>query len=167
MEALQVFEDKKAVEFLISTGVMTEAEIHSRHHIYVERYNKTLEIELRTLAEMVQSMVVPAIEKQMALSSQALASIKSDAAKKVQTDRVARLEKTYADMLTLLDKLDGALEKMLAETDEVARMKNIASTLTPIGNKLRDASDLAETLVSDSLWPLPKYREMLFANTIS
>ncbi len=167
VEALEVFENKKATEFLVKTGVLTEAEIHSRHHVYVERYNKTLEIELRTLAEMVQSMVVPAIEKQLTISGQALDACKSDAVKKAQGARVAKLETAYTTILNELNNLNGALEKLEAEHDEVKKMKLIASTITPVGNALREAADFSETLVSDAVWPIPKYREMLFANTIS
>ncbi len=167
VDALAVFENKKSVEFLSKTGVLTEAEIHSRHHIYVERYNKTLEIELHTLIEMVQSMVVPAIEKQLSLSSTTLTNLKLEKAKKAQTQRLELLESTYADILGELESLNAAFAKLAPETDEVARMKKIASDLTPVGVRLREAADLAETLVSDALWPIPKYREMLFANTIT
>jgi glutamine synthetase len=46
-------------------------------------------------------------------------------------------------------------------------MHFIAKQITEIAKELRSAADSAEVLVADELWPLPKYREMLFANVIS
>jgi len=46
-------------------------------------------------------------------------------------------------------------------------MLTLAKKILPVAAKLRAASDTCEQLVADHLWELPKYREMLFANTIS
>jgi glutamine synthetase len=46
-------------------------------------------------------------------------------------------------------------------------MRLIASDAKPVAQKLREACDAAERLVADEIWPLPKYREMLFSNTMS
>lgn len=166
-DALKVLGNAKSVEFLSQLKVLTPAEIESRHHIAVERYNKTLQIELATLIELVETLVVPALEKQVTLSGTALAALTVDAAKKAQKERAGAIEKVYADILTSLSALKENFHNLHNAGSETQVMDEIAARAIPFAKKLRDACDHAETLVSDALWPLPKYREMLFANTIA
>jgi glutamine synthetase len=59
------------------------------------------------------------------------------------------------------------MDKIRSGHDEAKKMKALSTEAQPAAQKLRDAADRAETMVSDEFWPLPKYREMLFANTLS
>lgn len=167
VEAIQVLNQAKSVEFLSKTKVLTPPEIASRFHIQVERYNKTLQIELSTLVELVETSVVPAIEKQICLSNEALEGMSSEGAKKAQKERVGDIEKAYVEILKGLSALKESLDGLHAAGSEEAVMSEIAKRATPFANKLRAACDKAESLVSDKLWPLPKYREMLFSNLIA
>jgi glutamine synthetase len=167
VEAYEVFNTPKAVEFLVRTNTLTKQEIHSRYHISVERYNKTIEIELHTIAEMVTGTVIPAVEEQLRRSHATLAVLKSATAKDQQQARVTKLEATYGDILTHLNSLHTVLHKAADEKDETKRMRILAAEANPVAGKLREASDTAERMVADELWKLPKYREMLFANTLS
>ncbi len=167
VDALDVWHDAKATDFLIKTSVLTKEEITSRHHVGIERYNKTLQIELNTLAEMVTQFVVPTVEKQIVHSHAALSVLTVTPAKQAQQARVGALETVYAECLKQLEALNEINAKVAADEDEQKRMKRIASEALPVAAKLRDAADRAELLVADDLWPLPKYREMLFANQIS
>jgi glutamine synthetase len=166
-EALEVMKDTKATKFLVDMKVLSEEEIASRYHINIERYVKTLEIELATLSELVTTHVVPAIEKQMTQVSTTADGIKASNLKKTYGDRVKALETTFNDVLSALTDLNGALAKIHKATDESAKIKVITSSGITAAEKLRDAADNAERLVSDDLWPLPKYREMLFSHSIS
>jgi len=166
-EALEVWHNAKSVQFLIDAKVLTKEEIHSRFHVAVERYNKTLQIELATLSELVTGYVIPAVEKQLSLSQAAMAGLVSPTGKGAQKARMAELEKTYAEILAALEGLNGALSKAEGVADEVARMKALAGDVLPVARKLREAADAAEKLVADEFWALPKYREMLFANTLT
>lgn len=166
-DALKVLGNAKAVEFLSSLKILTKPEIESRHHIAVERYNKTLQIELATLIELVETLVVPAMEKQISSCSGALAALTLDAAKKAQKERNGAIEKVYADILVSLQALKETFANLHNVGGETEVMDEILARGIPFAKKLRDACDHAETLVSDALWPLPKYREMLFANTIA
>ncbi len=165
--ASRVFNDPKACEFLVKTKVLTEPEIHSRYHIAVERYNKTLGIELHTLYQMAVEYVVPAIETQITRSSAALDAMKLPAPKAKSQERVAKLEQTFEQVMSNLSALKVSLDKINEVEDETKKMKAIAAEAIPLAKKLRDACDAAEVQVADEVWPLPKYREMLFANTIS
>ncbi len=166
-EALEVLNDKKATEFLRSTKVLSEEELHSRYHIAVERYVKTVEIEITTLHEMVTTMVVPAIEKQLGVLHSTQAAVNSSALKTSYSKRVKALETTLDEILIGLENVETKLAATHKLGDEASKMKSLAKDVQPAALELRTAADKAETLVADEFWPLPKYREMLFANTLS
>lgn len=167
VDAIEVFNDKKSVEFLVKTKTLTEAEIASRYHIAVERYNKTLLIEHTTLLDLVTTQIVPAVETQLKTSNDVLSTLTTTAAKTAQKKRTESLEKVYADILTHAESMEKALTKLHDLGDEGKIMKAIATEITPLAALVRASCDLAETILSDKLWPLPKYREMLFANVIA
>ena len=166
-DALKVFNDKKATQFLVDTKVLSQEEIASRFHINVERYVKTLDIEFMTLNELVKGFVIPAIEKQIIQIGNAHSFVKSAGLKKSHKARLDELEKTFSDILKNLESFEKVMIKSQNLQDEVARMDLIVAQVVPAAEKLRVACDLAETLVSDEYWTLPKYREMLFSNTLT
>ncbi len=166
-DALKVLADKKATEFLISTKVLSEDEIHARYHIGVERYVKTLLIELYTMTDMVNSYVLPALERQIAHTGAAGAVMSAEAKRSFTTARMAPLEKTYEEILGRLGDLKTALDRVDQLHDEEKKMSVIADDLVPLARRLREQCDLAEGMVAEQYWALPKYREMLFANSIA
>jgi glutamine synthetase len=166
-EALEVLKDPKATEFLSNQKVLSGEEIASRYHINVERYVKTLDIELTTLAELATSHVIPAIEKQLRMLHATNAGITASSLKKSHTERVRTLEGVFEDVLSNLSSLEDVILKSREGHDESAKMKYLALTAVPAAAKLRDACDSAERLVADELWPLPKYRVMLFTSVLA
>ncbi|MEQ1876395.1 MAG: glutamine synthetase III [Bdellovibrionia bacterium] len=166
-EALEVLNDTDATQFLVETKVLSKEEIASRYHIAVERYVKTLDIEMGTLSELVNAYVIPAIEKQMGVLSNTADTLSIASVKTAYNKRVKALEETLGDVMSGLEKLETALTKIRAGHDEAKKMRGLSNDAQPLAAALRDAADRAEQLVSDEFWPLPKYREMLFANTLS
>ena len=152
---------------MVDTNVLTQEEINSRYHIAVERYVKTLDIEHLALIELAETYVIPAIEKQFAALAAAHAAIPSKATAKLHETRINKLDTVLGNVLVELEKLKNAIDKSKKSHDEEKRMKDIVDTLQPQSFKLRAACDEAELIVSDEFWPLPKYREMLLANTLA
>jgi glutamine synthetase len=166
VEALEVLTQKASTEFLVSTKTLSESEIASRHHIAVERYNKTLEIELITLLELVHTYVVPSVEAQLVKTGSANEHIVGAPAKKRHGERLESLSTFMGDILAGAEKLESAIAKLHAESSEEKRMRLIAQELLPLSQTLRKACDGVEGLVANDLWPLPKYREMLFTDSL-
>ena len=165
-EALDVLKDKKATQFLVETKVLTGEELESRHHIAVERYIKTLEIEHLTLLSMVQTSVIPALQKNAVEMAQTLEHLRSPSLKTSMQARSSHFESVFARVLESFEKLTGAVEANRQKTSEHDRMLDILQTVQPAVQSLRAAVDEAESLVADDLWPFPKYQEMLLAHTI-
>jgi glutamine synthetase len=167
VDALEVFNTPEAVEFLINTKVLSKDEIASRYHVAVERYVKTVDIELATLREMVTQYVIPAVETQLSRLSTVHEILKTTKVKQLHEKRAKHLELTFGEILAHLETLGEVLEKAHKLSDETKKMQALAKEALPVGNELRKACDAAELATADDLWPLPKYREMLFTNTIT
>lgn len=166
-EALEVLTDKKLTQFLIDTKVLSREEIESRYHIAVERYVKTLDIEHTSLLELTSTYIIPTLEKQMQRLGDAHEAMNSASLKKLHKSRMAEFEDVFANVLSSYETFKTKVEKSRKGHDENKRMWEIMEDLQPASFKLRDAVDTSELLVSNELWPLPKYREMLLAHNLA
>jgi glutamine synthetase len=153
----------ESIKMLTSLNVLTEAELHSRYNTKLEKYCKVLAIEYNTMASMAKTMVLPAaLDYQnkiiSAVSGLSAAGINSASQKKLLQELAGEIDKLYNSL--------GDLEKVIAKAqdthDELKKTEFIASKVVPVMNEVRLHCDTLETLVPDSEWPLPKYRELLF-----
>jgi len=167
-EALTPLDDSKRTAFLFETGVLTADELKARHNVLLERYIKQIDLEVSTLAELVDTYVISSCERELKARASLLQSLeeaKSEGgASKRVSDRLQGLEKHYGDLLDHRASLEAGLTKMRAEHDEPKKAKICAETLMPIMEQTRTVCDAIESAVSDEFWSLPKYREMLFLN---
>lgn len=161
-DAFAVWGDEKKTQFLVSSKTLTRDEIQARCVIGMERYVKTLEIELETTAELVTEYIVPAVEKQLIQSATALSNARNEGLKSTLGQRVTTLEKTLADLLTFTETLRQNVHKVDELSDEAQKVLHIVRECKPVCQKLRKAADTAETIVSAELWTMPKYRDLLF-----
>jgi glutamine synthetase len=98
---------------------------------------------------------------------QAHEAMTSAVLKKYHKARVTEFENVFADVLTSYETFKAKVEKSRKGQDEHKRMMDIVKDLQPASFVLRDAVDASELLVSDEMWPLPKYREMLLAHNLT
>jgi glutamine synthetase len=163
-EALESLIAKPASKTLTSLGVFTKEELESRYHVRMERYSKDLLIEMHTLKEMLDTLVLPAAYAYAGSLAKAAAAAKAagitiipqiEAANDVGAT-IQELRKRRDAMVAVLDKADGMHDKLEKQ----------AKLLTADGadamQAARETCDTLELMVGDEYWPLPKYREMLF-----
>ncbi|MFM8558923.1 MAG: glutamine synthetase III [bacterium] len=151
--------------FLVSTGVLSQLEVDARFNVAVERYLKQVTLEAETVLDMVNTAVIPAVERQLAATgaawrvlSEAAGTAKNSAYGKRVTALASGLEALLADSAALQSKL----ESLHGGHDELGICRTLGSDVRPLMQTLRDTADRMESLVDDEHWPLPKYREMLF-----
>lgn len=166
-DALEIFNTHKSTQFLVDTQVFRENEIESRYHLLMERYNSTLTIEIQTMLEMIRQYSIPSMERQLTLSHKTLTGTVTDTLKARQRQRVEHMEGLLSQMLRYHDELNTVMANVRDTSDVTAKKRMISGQANPIAEKLRAASDEAETLVSNDFWDLPRYREMLFSNVFS
>jgi glutamine synthetase len=163
-EALAQLVTKHARKCVVGLGILSEEELESRYHVRLERYIKDMLIELHTMREMVDTMVLPAAFAYSGSLLEAIAQAKGARIAAVpQVEAVTTLNK----MIKELQKHRASLEKVITKAESMHEsLEGCAEYLTKQGADtmadVRAAADALEVLVDDDCWPLPKYREMLF-----
>ncbi len=151
--------------FLIETGIYSALEMESRLNVAIERYLKQVTLEAETMAEMLTTLVVPAAERQMAVTGAAWRAVSDAGVATKQSPYAARVSALASGMDAVLagvSKIRGLLDALSAVHDERKVCKRLGAEMRPLMQEVRAAADQLEMLVDDDLWPLPKYREMLF-----
>jgi glutamine synthetase len=163
-EALAQLVTKPSRKCLVGLGILTDEELESRYHVRLERYIKDLLIELHTLREMVDTLVLPSV---FSYSSQLLEAVARAKAARIaaipQVEAANRLNKQIKE----LQRHRATLEKVIAKAESMHdSLEGCAAFLTAQGAdaiaSVRAVCDALELMVDDDCWPLPKYREMLF-----
>ncbi|HET9123974.1 MAG TPA: glutamine synthetase III, partial [Solirubrobacteraceae bacterium] len=133
-------------------GVLSARELQSRYEVMLEQYAKTINIEAETAADIARTMLLPAAARHLALLLSA------------QLGELA--SETESLIATLVDRIRVLESANLAENqpdEELQRYADYQRDVTiPAMNGVRDAADALEKVVTDDLWPLPKYSEILF-----
>ncbi|NBT59691.1 glutamine synthetase type III, partial [bacterium] len=166
-EAVATLNNAKATDFLIKMNVLSAPEIHARYHVAVERYNKTISIEMVTLRDLAQGHILPALEAQISEVVGLSSSLTHPKAKAQSQARLGELEELYSKLLTTLNELSNVLSQSEKGHSEEDLMKLLADKAIPLGADLRKLCDQIEMTIGDKFWPLPKYRELLFSHALS
>jgi glutamine synthetase len=163
-EALGQLITAKSRKLLVSLGVLNDAELDSRYHVRIERYIKDMLIELHTLREMVDTMVLPAAYAYLGSLTSAAAQAKAVGIKEIpQLERANELGALARDLKAQRDALSKVIDKAEHLHEDATKAANLLTSQGASAiEKVRRASDAIELLVADDQWPLPKYREMLF-----
>ena len=158
-----------SVEMFTKLGVMTQKELAARNEVKWETYTKKIQIEARVMGDLTmnhiipvathyQSMLLKNVENMRAVFPAEKADKLSSSNIKIIEDIAERtqiIEKGVEDLVNarkVANKIDDEREKAIAYHDTVA----------PKMEEIRYHIDKLELTVSDELWTLPKYRELLF-----
>lgn len=166
-DMIREFTKPEAVAMFTRTGVYTKAELEARNEVKWETYTKKVQIEARVLGRMALNHIIPAA---LAYKAKLLGIITQ--LKEVYPDSYATMAKTE---MKLLEKVTRLVEDI---QDRVTKMIDARKAANKIENEYEKAKayyDIAESLfairrpidkleevVDNDIWPLPKYRELLF-----
>ncbi len=159
-DALPALREESVKKLFESTGVLSAVELESRYEVYSEQYILSIDVEAKLVIEMAKSTIYPAAMQYLSDISSTSASMSTMG---VEMDSsIAKTIATEANaMISTVAKLSDALEKEdFASTEE--HMQYCANDIISLMNEVRSHADVLEAEISDELWPLPKYREMLF-----
>jgi glutamine synthetase len=141
--------------------ILTEQELKSRFEVMSEHYAHTIHIEAKIMIDMFRTEILPAAlkyQEAVARSIQAANAV-------VKTPRQSALLKNLVQLIEEAIKLSDELDKLrgrIVDLPIFKRAKAFSDELFPKAELLREVVDKIESLVDDELWPLPKYRELLF-----
>ncbi len=156
--------DKESLRMFADMGVYTKVELEARTEVKWETYTKKIQIEGRVLGDLAMNHIVPIASKYEALLLDKVYKLLQIPELKATAD--IDLIKKIQDHTTAIQRLtDEMIEaRKRANRIEDQRAKAIAYHDTVAGyfDEIRHHIDKLEEIVDDQIWPLPKYRELLF-----
>jgi glutamine synthetase len=163
-EALAQLVTKQSEKLLTSLNIFSQDELESRYHVRLERYIKDMLIEMHTMREMVDTLVLPAAFTYASRLAEGASQAKAAGIKVIpQVDAANAVGTAIVDLQTKRAELNKVIEKVEGMHDDLTKQ---AELLTSAGadamQAVRHGADALELMVADDAWPLPKYREMLF-----
>ncbi|MBI3512181.1 MAG: glutamine synthetase III [Bacteroidetes bacterium] len=168
-EALEAWTNKKFMKMFERHNVLTEREQHARYEIYLETYVKKIQIESRVMGDLAVNVIIPtALQYQNTLITN-VTGLKSV----LDAGAFKKAAATQLEMITSIsDHVNGIKTNVEAMIDERRKANNIddmkkrtdayCNKVKPCFEIIREHVDKLEAIVADEMWPLPKYREMLF-----
>jgi len=159
--AFAQFLDKKSVRAF--EGILSKKELENRYEISVEKYAKTVNIEVNLMIELFRTQILPAALQDQKCRAQSLEAVMNlglsvDAH---QMDALTNISSLISSSMSAVDEM----EKMQAQMGDLgweAKAKVFCDVISPKMETARHLIDRLETLLDDRFWPLPKYRELLF-----
>ena len=159
----------ESIAMFETTGVLSEAELHSRCEVKWETYTKKVQIESRVLGDLVVNHVLPAAKRYQTMLLQNVLAVKQV----FSADETASLNEMDYSIIRQIEHHSGAIlegvNKMtearhLANRQPDERSKAVAyhDNVLPLMAEVREHADALEMIVDDEMWTLPKYRELLF-----
>ncbi len=168
-ESISLYLTKKSREVLVGSGVFTDKELESRVEVEYEKFTKKVQIESRVLGDLAMNHIVPIAIKYMTSLIDNIRGLK-EIFNNTEYERMAVARKevivTISDHISMIKKLvnDMVEERKKANVIEDTYKKAIAyeSKVKPYLDEIRNHIDKLELDVDNEMWPLPKYRELLF-----
>lgn len=165
-DALSHYMNKKNVKLFTESKVLSETEMRSRMEIAQENYIKTLNIEAKTMLDMVLSGILPAVSRFTGELSKSVALAKNaveGAEMLYEPQTVLKLIKLSSSAYKCTDSLKKAVDDTSAIADISKKMFACKDKILPAMQELRAAVDSLEPLVDKKHWPFPGYGELLYS----
>jgi glutamine synthetase len=168
-ESIKCYLSPNSRDVLIESGIFTEKELEGRVEVEYEKFAKKVQIESRVLADLAVNHIVPTGIKYMSSLIENVKGLRElFGGDEYESLAGARKEviRTISDHVSNIKKLvnDMVEERKKANVIEDAYRKALAyeQKVKPYLSNIRQHIDKLELLVDDEIWPLPKYRELLF-----
>ncbi|MEJ7558034.1 MAG: glutamine synthetase III [Pedobacter sp.] len=164
--ALDAYVSNKSTELFTKTNIFSKRELHARHEILLENYYKKLQIEARVMGEVTHSMIIPAAIAYQNTLIQNAKGLKD----------LGLSEEALATPLSIINKISEHLGVVKTSIDTMLEARKVTNNIEDTREKaisydeqvksyfdtIRYHTDKLEQIVDDSVWPLPKFRELLF-----
>ncbi len=167
-DAYEVFNEEQTIELFDHLGVLAPNEVEARFGILNETYVKKLQIEARIIGDMCLNHVIPAAVKYQNVLIENIKGMKEIFGDEYlglcssEIETLKKISKYINDVSSDVDSLVEARKKANRIEDIAQRAKVYSREVKSMMEKIRIGTDNLEMLIDDELWPLPKYRELLF-----
>ena len=168
-EALKAYVSDKTIALFGDNNVLSKRELESRYDISLETYTKKMQIESRVLGDLAINHIIPTAIKYQNILIQNATGLKEIynikdfsklAEKTIQNIRI--ISEHISQIQDLVEQMTEARKVANLNEEYVKKSAAYSSTVKPFIESVREHIDELELIVDDELWPLPKYRELLF-----
>ncbi|WP_165047002.1 MULTISPECIES: glutamine synthetase III [unclassified Adlercreutzia] len=164
-DALPCLVSQKSIDLFGEFGILSETEVRSRYEVKLEKYNKVMNIEIRTMKRLTRRDYLPAVNKFAAEVARHITEVRAampDADLSSQEAKLRALVEGSAEISRHLNKLHELHYASLEVADQQERANMNAHEIIPVMDDLRAAVDNMEIIVEREFWPVPTYNEILF-----
>jgi glutamine synthetase len=168
-EALKGFSTKKTLDLYERNGILTEREVEARHEIRLEYYTKKIQIESRIMGDLATNHIIPIAIKYQNTLIENVKGLKQVLDLKTygklsqnQMETITEISEHVTRIKTYVNEMIEARKVANKINDPEEKAFEYCDNVKPYFDKIRDHVDKLELLVDDEVWPLPKYRELLF-----
>lgn len=162
-DVLKIYLGDDVIDLYERNNILTKEELYSRYEIKLERYVKKVQIEGRVIADLVRNHILPAvINYQNVLLNNFNSDNMNRNVPQYIVGNIKEIDNRVSDLYKYVE--DMVNERKIANKieDIVSMAEHYSNFVFPYFEKIRYEVDKLELIVDDSLWPLPKYRELLF-----
>ncbi len=167
-EALKIKTAKSSIELFEALGVMNKVESEARYEIEMEEYILHIQIESRVLGDIARNHVVPTAVRYQNILIENVTGLKTiygnkfkDFAKE-QLSLIEQISHHIEAINSLVTKMTDARKLFNKQSDIEKKAHGYCNKVKPLFEEIRYHSDKLELMIDDELWPLTKYRELLF-----
>ncbi|MCU0458543.1 MAG: glutamine synthetase III [Bacteroidales bacterium] len=166
---LKAYVSLSSRETLTGTGVLTDRELESRVEVELEKFTKKLQIEARVLGDLAINHIVPTAVNYMTSLVENVRGLREI----FDDNEFMRLAGARKELIVSISDHISMIKKLVSDMIEQRRKANVIddpykkalayeSKVKPYLEEIRTHIDKLELVVDNELWPLPKYRELLF-----
>ena len=161
--------DEDSIKMFESMNVMKRNELEARNEVKWETYTKKIQIEARVMGDLAMNHIIPVAthyQSQLAKNVQNMVNIFGDVEGKQLSERNIKIIREIAERTNIIETGVEELVNARKQANKIENQREKAmayhDTIAPKMEAIRYQIDKLELVVSDELWTLPKYRELLF-----
>ncbi len=166
-QALDALIREDAAELFARHGIFSHVELHARHEILLEDYQKKIQIESRVLGDLAINHIIPTA---LAYQTKLINNVRGlrelgldDEHSQVTLEMIKAISRYVTTIKTTADAMTDARRQANKIADARAMAVAYCEEVKPKFDIIRRAVDKLEQMVADEDWPLVKYRELLFS----
>ena len=160
---------EKTLALYQRTGVLSDVELKARQEIYWEIYSKKIDIEARILSDLTLNHILPLSTRYQSILLDNVAKMKEifdgeeyDSVSRGEIEIIKEIAVHMSQARKLVDEMETFCDKANVQSCERTKAVMYHDDIVPYLEKIRSHIDALEMIVDDEMWPLPKYRELLF-----
>ena len=165
VDAIPALTADDSVSMFEKFGVFTKTELESRSEVEYETYSKKLNIEAKTMIDIISKQVIPAVIKYTTVLADSITSVTAavpSADVSTQREKLTEVSKLLTEANTALETLVKEQQAAEAVEEMEKRAHQTCDKVVPAMAAVRKPVDELEMLVDKEYWPMPSYGDLLF-----